>query len=352
MEGYFHTEKFSNEAYDVDALILAVGFEERSYHSLAVLDLSEVKKIIMVYFDSSIKENEVSFLAAKEIVKNSSFHGKIDYLCLDYHKSKSFEKDLEGSVHKLGIYNEKVYLDVSGFPSYAICQALRVIRLFSLSVEQTIIYTSAKKYFPLKSKYDKVKEESINNDLSPVLAGMSLEMSDNLFLESFSGYRSNASSSCLAIFCGYELHRSSGVIDNMNPSKLIMIYGKPGDSSMEWRLDLSKEVHNRFETTRNTATEVVSTLNMKESLDVLEEYYDHLFNDHDLSIAPVCSKMQSVASYIFWERYKEIQLVFPIPIGHSVEHRARGVSEMYIATLPPVNSLHVDKNRMVLQAEV
>lgn len=347
MRGYFIPEEYSNEAtYDLDCLILAVGFEERSYHSLKLFDLKTIKKIVLVHYDSKIEENRKSLTAAMEILGSSSFEGVLETLVINYHKPREFEKELNEKMQKLSVFSDKVYIDVSGFPSFAICQVLRIIRTYSLSLEQKIVYTSAKKYYPLKSKYDKLMKHETDADFSSLLTGMSLEMSDNLFLESFSGYKSNASSSCLVIFCGYEIHRSAGVIDNMNPSKLIMLYGKPGDQNIEWRLDLSKKVHERIEAARNTAAEVVSTLNMREALDMLEVYYENLYDDHDLSIAPVCSKMQSVASYVFWERYKEVQLVFPVPIGHSVEFRARGVSGTYLTSLPPVNSLYINQELM------
>lgn len=159
-------------------------------------------------------------------------------------------------------------------------------------------------------------------------------------LQSFSGHRSKEGVSCLAVFAGYEVHRTAGVIDNINPSMLLLLYGKPGDEKLRWRLDLSRSLHRKFESTRRTAVEEVSTLHLNESIEVLELYYQYLFEDYDFTIAPVCSKMQVVATFLFWERYREVQLVFPLPIGYATELSPKGVGRTFITELEPRNSLY------------
>ena len=133
-----------------------------------------------------------------------------------------------------------------------------------------------------------------------------------------------------------------GAIESINPSALLLLYGSPGNDEIKWRLELSKDLHRRFETTRKTAVEVVSTLNPQEALDTLEEYYDYLFEDYDFTVSPVCSKMQAVAVYLFWEKYKEVQLVFPMPLGYSTDRKPKGVSDTYLTYLHPKNEEEIE----------
>ena len=44
--------------------------------------------------------------------------------------------------------------------------------------------------------------------------------------------------------------------------------------------------------------------------------------------------MNSIASYLFWERYGETRIAFPIPIGYNIDYRPSGVSECYTLRLP------------------
>jgi len=136
------------------------------------------------------------------------------------------------------------------------------------------------------------------------------------------------------------IQRSSGVIDSINPSLLLLIYGKPAGPHLSWRLDLSRELHRKFETSRRTAIETVSTLDFNESLSILEDYYEYLFEDYDFTISPICSKMQVIGVYLFWERYKEVQLVFPMPVAYNLNRSPQGSSDTYITLLEPRDSLY------------
>jgi len=164
---------------------------------------------------------------------------------------------------------------------------------------------------------------------------MALEMSENLVLDPFSGYRSHNARSALAIFAGYEAHRSTGVVEAVNPALLLLLYGNPGDPRLGWRLDLSRKLHRKFERSRPTAVEIVSTLQYTEGLCILEAYYQFLIDDYDLGLSPISSKMHVLATYLFWERHKEVQLTFPLPIGYNPENRPKGVAVTYSVVLPP-----------------
>ncbi len=43
--------------------------------------------------------------------------------------------------------------------------------------------------------------------------------------------------------------------------------------------------------------------------------------------------MNSVAAYMFWERYGEVQLTFPLPIGYDPENGPSGVDKTYCLEL-------------------
>jgi hypothetical protein len=159
-------------------------------------------------------------------------------------------------------------------------------------------------------------------------------MSENLIFEPFSGYRSGGTKSCLALFAGYEAHRSTGVVDAINPTILLLMYGQPADGNLDWREGLSRRLHHKFEKTRQCAVEVVPTWDVNVCVSKLEEYYNFLIDDYDLTVSAICSKMQTVASFLFWERYPEVQVTFPLPIGYDPERCPRGVDATYVLELP------------------
>jgi hypothetical protein len=58
-----------------------------------------------------------------------------------------------------------------------------------------------------------------------------------------------------------------------------------------------------------------------------------------LVIAPICSKMHVVTSYLFWEKYGEVQLTFPVPIGYDPSKSPRGFRLTYSVKLAAKHGL-------------
>lgn len=325
-----------------ELLILAAGFEDRAFEFISKTCFSSNANCILVRFDFDINENEDIQLKYEQQIASKFSINRVFRIEINQSTPQLFEKQLKDTLPKIPPFSGETWIDISGLPTHAICSTLRLTRKYFPSREQVIVYTAAKDYIPTYDEYQRLKNSLKNKVVDFLPPTMALEMSEVLMLEGFSGHRSKEGVSCLAVFAGYDVDRSSGVIESINPSTLLLLYGAPGGDGLEWRLELSKDLHKRFESTRKAASEVVSTLNPQESIDVLERYYEYLFEDFDFTVSPVCSKMQAVATYLFWEKYKEVQLVFPLPIGYSIDKRPHGVSKTYLTYLHPQNVLYRD----------
>lgn len=330
---------YSDNLCPADLLILAAGFEDRAFHFLHSSRFNKESRCAIIKFENSDDYSErISEKFMFELNRKFKKENIFEY-SFNSSKVSKFEEEFVQLLYGLPEVSGKVWIDISGMPTHLICSVLNACRGLSPGSSQTIVYTSACDYHPSEVEYLKLKSKNPNG-IEFLPKSMAREMSEVLILKSFSGHRSKEGVSCLAVFAGYEVHRTSGVIDNINPSMLLLLYGRPGSSELEWRLDLSKSLHKKFVSTRRTAIEEVSTLHIHESIEVLEEYYQYLFEDYDFTIAPVCSKMQVVATFLFWERYREIQLVFPLPIGYEIEFSPKGVGKTYLTNLEPRNSLY------------
>lgn len=332
-----------NEGFvaDCDVLIAGAGFEDRATKLLFRGKFSGNAICILVVFDRSI---EVNIDLEQRYMKEAHRKFSKDRLLtveLPLHDPRLFDASLGAVLASIPRSHRKFMVDISGLPSHAICTVLRLVRQFRSLEEQSVMYTAAIQYTPSRTEYNRLKNEQPEG-ISHLKRAMALEMSQNFIPDSFAGHRTNDGKTALAVFAGYEVHRSAGVIENINPSVLLLLYGRPGDSELGWRLDLSEQLHAGFVRVRRCATERVSTLDVCESLKVLEAYYDRLFDDYDLTITPVCSKMHAVAAYLFWERYKEIQLAFPLPVGYDPKNRPVGIGHTYLLSLPPSRVLARD----------
>ena len=316
----------------LDGLILAAGFEDRAFQLLKIGEFRAGAHCILIRFENDIPGNAPTFERYFELANRKFTPSNVHVVDLPHIAPGRLESDL-GRILGILPRDARVFgVDVSGQPAYAICMTLKALRTHRASERQIIYYTAAIQYHPSREEYDAI---SGSDEIELLPRSMALEMSENLSLDSFAGYRSQNARSCLAILAGYEAHRSTGVVEAVNPSLLLLMYGNPGDDTLSWRLDLSKKLHKKFERGRRTATEVVSTLHVNESLAVLERYYDFLIDDYDMIVTPIGSKMHSLAAYLFWERYGEVRLTFPLPIGYDPEIRPRGAGTTYEVELEP-----------------
>lgn len=318
----------------LDALLLAPGFEDRAFNTLPNGEFAEDAWCILMRFRNSVPGNDEVFDKYLRIACDKFSKARVQIVELTQENPGDFERELSDKIAVLPRTVRHFGIDISGMPSYAICMALKVVRDHRAAERVVILYTAATVYSPTLTEYQKLNRGN-PEEIEFLPKAMALEMDKNLILDSFSGYRSQNAKACLVVFAGYEAHRSTGVIEAVNPSLLLLLYGNPGDAKLSWRLELSKKLHRKFESNRRTATDTVSTLQIEDSLRVLETYANYLIDEYDMVISPICSKMHVVATYLFWEKYGETQLTFPIPIGYNPSRSPRGIGLTYELTIDP-----------------
>jgi hypothetical protein len=291
---------------DCDALIVAAGFEERALKVIDVVKNRLPRRILVARYAQRLKENENTFKRMVEIVSEQG-RAAIEVIDFDPRAPDKYLANLRDfAVGLRPIMEHEVWVDISAFAMQGICATLAAVREALGPAVIRVLYTEAELYYPRKSDVEK-KGEAYD--------ALSREMSANLIPKRFAGM-ANETSTCLLLFAGYEKHRSVGVVDQLNPAKVVLIFGKPPREDLQWRLAWSQRLHDPIRASRPTSSEVISTLDPMEALQVLSEYYGYLFSDHNIAVTPLCSKMQAVAVYLFWERYRDVQLVFPLPVSY------------------------------------
>ena len=307
-------------------LIIAAGFEKRALKVIESMVQVFPRRVVLVRYAQRFKENEASFDKMAELVSNSTSIVDCAELDFDPRHPDAYLENLKETLTRWRPDSQgEIWVDISAFTMQGICATLAGVREVLSSSAVRTLYTEAEVYFPSKEDVERKGNK---------YAAMSLEMSGNLIPKRFAGVSSEGST-CLLVFAGYEKHRSIGVVDELNPAKLVLIFGKPPRVDLQWRLEWSRKLHDPIKGTRPTASEVVSTLDPKESLQILSEYYGFLFNDHNIAIAPICSKMQCVATYLFWERYRDVQLVFPLPVTYLPKRFSIGCGSTFEWLIPP-----------------
>ncbi|WP_430404186.1 hypothetical protein [Hyphomonas sp.] len=327
--------KFSPEtsSHDFDIVVLAAGFEERSFEFLNKSNFGTSTHILIIDFENELKINKVISKSFRDCAIAKVGVGLVHNVTYERSTVDNFSKTLGAALRGIPVSCSNMAIDISGMPTHVVYIVLDSVRKARPYDDQTLIYTSASTYLPSFEEYEELVSKQ-GDDIEYLPKSMALEMSENLVLEPFSGYRKSDSNSCLILFAGYEAHRSTGVIEAINPTLLLLIYGCPPSEKMFWRQSLSERLHNKFERMLRCAREIVSTQNIRESLDTLDQYYNYLIDDYDVTIAPLGSKLQTVATFLFWERYPEVQINFPLPIGYDPTRKPLGVDQTYCVNLP------------------
>ena len=252
-----------------DLFVLSAGFEDRAFEILRKGEFHREAHCILVEFKNGVEGNKEIFRRYHSLALEKFSDERVHIVPLHGAAPSRFESDLSNQISLLPRYLRLIGVDVSGLPAYAICSALKVVRDHRPEEKQRVFYTAAQNYNPSHEAYLEL-EKNGQEEIELLPQSMALEMSENLILETFSGYRSQNAKSFLALFAGFEAHRATGVIEAVNPSLLLLIYGQPANDGLDWRLTLSRKLHAKFERGRRTATEVVSTLQLKESLNIIE----------------------------------------------------------------------------------
>lgn len=307
-------------------LIVAAGFEPRATRVLEVLAVAWPKRVVLVEYVSPESANETNLTIMRAALMKHSSRENVRSQPFDPNRPDEFILGLKRilSDWRPDAIGE-VWIDVSALPMQGICAALAAAREALPELVVRTLYTEARMYFPTRAE--------ARADGEAARSALSQEMSGYLIPKHFGGSLSE-SLTCLVLFAGYEAHRSIGVVDELNPSKLVLVYGRPFRPELGWRENWSRRLHSTLGGTRPTATEIVSTQDALESLELLERYYGFLFADHNFAISPVCSKMQTVASFLMWERYRDVQLVFPLPVTYLPKRSSQGVRDMFEFELP------------------
>jgi len=312
-------------------LIAAAGFERRAKATLDLLDGLPIRRAILIQYAPGYKENDAAFSTMNQTLRGRTEQEGLSTVLLDPKRPEEFALALSAAIARWRPdLQGEVWVDISAMVMQGICISLSVIRELAGERPVRILYTEAETYWPTEAEVTTTSESSPK--------ALSDEMATNLIPKRFSGLTGEGST-CLLLFAGYEPHRSLGAIELLNPSKLVTIYGVPGRKELGWRLDWSKKLHQNEGALRPTSTEVVSTLDPLESLRLLTEYYKYLFADHNIAVSPVCSKMQCVAAFLLWERFRDVQLVFPLPISYLPTRFSSGIGSTYQFMLPTQSTI-------------
>jgi len=235
---------------------------------------------------------------------------------------------------------DTVFIDISGMANFLILLVLHQVKNVFYDKKIQVLYTEAEWYYPKIEESDKILELAKKRDeesifkLSELLGASGAR--ETIILPDFSGSFREDLPICLIFFVGYEPSRAIGLLEAYRPNLVIACYGESPHSHFKWRKEFSKKLHKEFGVF-NEYPHIemeISTFEVSEILSSLEKIYTSqgeknkiLYESYNIAISPQCSKLQTVASYLFCQSHPDVQIVFCLPGFFNPERYSEGIGK-------------------------
>jgi len=325
------TEFDFNTSVDAGLLIVSGGFEKRA------LTFSEkIRK------NKNFIEDSLIFKYDNKYVKNDDHYKKLFKILFEITGKQpetvdiNLDLPLEScenikkaiSDKKNELLNNNVIIDISALTHLYTTVSLHSCIISSLKTN--LVYTEAKSYYPPMREKNKIIKAWQNQDYQNAANYLqSKGLKDVIIHPDFQGNFRQGKKNCLVIFVGYEPNRIEGLIDHYAPSRLIIYYGVSPHNELNWRTQFSKDLHKNLFSNWYVHEADISTLNVDEIYEKVHHDFSIIRENFDVAIAPQNSKLQTIASYLFWREHPEVQLLFTIPVIFAPDRYSKGAGRTF-----------------------
>ncbi len=307
-------------------LIAAGGFEKRALSFVRRVHVRKfgIEQAILLRYITQKEDNEANF--NRLVTRVEKFTTNIQVIDVNVDLPDRFLKEVIEKVRSAStsLSSRSAVIDISGMAHVLICCCLRAADISQLRT--SVVYTEAEDYYPKESDWNIVTDAVEDRDFETMAKYLQTAgLIDIQIPTVFKGNTRPGYKSCLFVMAGYEPNRVQDLIDVYARHAIVVFYGKSPYKRLQGRQKLSRDLHKHvFEGWQYKEIPDLSTLEIKDILRVLEDEYETLRSEYDVAIASQCSKMQTAASYMFWRRHPEVQLVFTTAVRIEPKRYSKG----------------------------
>jgi hypothetical protein len=313
-------------------LVVAGGFERRARAFTERLRVSRtsINESLLMQYESQVLDNDPNRIVLESRLERITGK-KPEKVFIHAQRPLESSVRIRKKIEELAVQvvNRKALIDVSGMTHLWALTAIDTC--LALGFQTSIVYTEAKWYFPSKRVQKRLVKAWRESEYEVAVQYLQSAGLDNVHIPpEFAGNFRPGRQTCLIIFVGYEPNRIQGLIEDYAAGALIVLYGCSPHHEMDWRTQLSKNLHQELFDQWLVRQQEISTLEVDAILTALEKEFEVIRDQYDVAISPQCSKMQALASYLFWRRHPEVQLVFTSPVNFNPDRYSKGVDRSYI----------------------
>lgn len=300
-----------------DVLVHAPGFEDRTMAITQTLGMGIGASAILLDY---LPENSANRLTAVRAALSSlgvTIDSR-DILSYDRFEPGDFESRLSARLNERGA--NRVVVDVSTMSKLEIMLVLNVCNMRDMNVR--ILYSEARAYGPSKEEFEDAKQQNkIHQPTIQIFTGVhGVVRVDSLASVAMQGQPTAA-----IVFMSFNDALTQVLLNTVYPSRLFLINGRPPVHA--WREEATAWIHDQvrreweednpvglcYQGGPTLPKRVASTLDYRETVDVLLELYWQLSVNHRILLAPAGSKLQSVGCYLVKALHPDIHVEYPSP---------------------------------------
>lgn len=304
-----------------DVLLTCAGFEDRAIEALrrtVSVGCRGFRVLCIKYlpYVNANREEEIASLCTQA-------QGVLEFLTFDReHPAGAAERILARVPDSLCIH-----LDLSGMSRILIVQLVAALIRGARTASSEVLYCSAKVYPPQREQVESKLAEHTD------LVGLTMFVSAGVFgltiVPELSSVAMQGQPIRVITFPSWNTTQLAAVCSEMQASHFTIVHGIPPDPENAWRRNAIRSL-NRVESLHAQQEFDVSTLDYRETLDLLLKIYDTNRQREKLVVSPTGSKMQSLAVGVVCAFLRDVQVVYPTPrLFAAPADYTRGVGHLY-----------------------
>ena len=300
-----------------DCFMVGAGFENRALAGLErACKMSQDFHVALVRYLPKIEENqEVACLA---LCKESGLGVK--EFVYDRERPPSIGPLLASYLSRF----DRVFMDISGMSRLLIVQA--IVALIESRVKFHILYAEAETYPPLQEEY----EEARTCD-GPSPSFISSGIFEIVSSPELSSVAMLGGAIRLISFPSFDPIQLSNLVQEVQPTHTNIVHGIPPSEEMAWRTEAIDQLNkSTMGALQRVEIHKASTLDYRETLNLILELYRKYSAFDRILIAPTGSKMQAVAIGILRGALADLQIVYPTPLQFvNPDRYTEGVKQIF-----------------------
>ena len=304
-----------------DMLLTCAGFEDRAIEALrrAVSSGCRGFRVLCIEYAPKIEANQEKDIASL----CAQAQATLEWLTFDRERPAGAAEQILARVPE----SHRLHVDLSGMSRILIVQVVAALIRRARSARSEVLCCSAKVYPP--------KPEQVESKLAERtdLTGLTMFLSSGVFgltiVPELSSVAMQGQPLRVITFPSWNTTQLAAVSSEMQASHFTFVHGIPPDPQKAWRRNAIRAL-NRIERFSGQEEFDVSTLDYRETLDLLLNIYNVHRHGAKLVISPTGSKMQSLAVGIVCAFLRDVQVAYPTPrLFAAPADYTQGVGHLY-----------------------